>query len=359
MTLFLHLARRALLAFAASLAAVVILFLVVDFAENARVFGGAGWVRAVLALYAYKSAVVAYQTAPAAMLLAAGITASALRRTREYTAMRALGLGPWRVAVPVLAVAALVALGLGWMGDAVVVNASARADEIMATRFHRGGTFSRSRAPKRWFRGRDGRRIYHLRGGGEGGSFERVTVLEVTPQFRLRRRIDAARMAPGAAAGEWVLTDVAERTFAGDGAVETVTAPTRTYRFDEDPGAFAVRPGRPGDMRRSVLREQAALRRRLGLPAEDFAFEWHHRLAYPLAGLPAGLVALGLALRRERKGHLTAALMEAVAVSLVFWAVQGICFSLGSSGRLPPAAAAWLPDALFLAAGAYATRRYA
>jgi len=105
-TLFLHLARRALVAFAASLAGVVALFLVVDFAENAAVFHGPGWVRAVLALYAWRAAQVAYQTAPAALLLAAAVTASGLRRTREYTAMRALGLGPWRVAAPVLAVAA-------------------------------------------------------------------------------------------------------------------------------------------------------------------------------------------------------------------------------------------------------------
>jgi hypothetical protein len=192
-TLFLHIARRALLAFVTSLAVVVALFLVVDFAENASAFSGPGWVRAALELYANRAAAVAYQTAPAAMLLAAAVTASGLRRTREYTAMRALGLGPWRVALPVLAVAALVAAGLTWMADAVVVGATARADEIMATRFHRGGGFQRSREPKRWFRGGDGHRVYHLRGTGGDGGFERVTVLEVTPEFRLARRIDAAQ----------------------------------------------------------------------------------------------------------------------------------------------------------------------
>src|SRR5512141_691418 len=80
-TLFLHVARRALFAFIGSLVAVVGLFLVVDFAENASVFRGEGWIAAVLALYANRSAVVAYQIAPAAMLLAAAITASDLRRT--------------------------------------------------------------------------------------------------------------------------------------------------------------------------------------------------------------------------------------------------------------------------------------
>jgi len=358
-TLFLHLARRALVAFLGSLTAVVGLFLVVDFAENASVFRGPGWITAVLVLYANRAAVVAYQTAPAAMLLAAAVTASDLRRTREYTAMRALGLGPWRVAGPVLAVAALMAVALAWIDDAVVVEATGRAEEIMATRFHRAGSFHRAQERKRWFRGRGGQRIYHLRGGGQDGGFERVTVLEVAEGFRLARRIDAMRMTPGATPGEWVLTDVAERTFGQDGRVETLVAARRTYRFDEDPGAFAVRPGRPTQMGRAVLGEQIALRRRLGLPAQDFALEWHNKLAYPLAGLPAALLALGLALRRERKGHLTAALVEAVGVSLAFWGIQGICWSLGLSGRLSPALAAWTPDTLFLALGALAMRRYA
>ena len=358
MTLFLHVARRAVVAFIGSLVAVVGLFLVVDFAENASVFHGEGWISAVLALYANRAAIVAYQTAPAAMLLAAAITASDLRRTREYTAMRALGLGPWRVVVPVLWVATVVAAGIGWLDDAVVVDATARADEIMATRFHRVGSFQRASERKRWFRGRGGRRIYHLRGGGEQG-FERVTVLEVTPAFRLSRRIDASRMTPGGSPGDWKLDDVAERTFREDGGVETSFYPTRIYHFDEEPEAFAIRAGRPAQMRRAVLGEQIALRRRLGLPAQDFALQWHEKIAYPLAGLPAGLVALGLALRRERKGHLTAAIVEAVAVSFAFWAAHGICWSLGLSGRIPPGVAAWAPDALFFLAGAVAVRRYA
>ncbi len=116
MKLFAYVARRAAVAFAGALAAVVLVFLVVDFAENAGAFRGEGWVRAALELYANRAAAVAYQTAPAAMLLAAALTASGLRRTREYTALRALGLGPWRVAAPVLAVAAAVAVALAWLG---------------------------------------------------------------------------------------------------------------------------------------------------------------------------------------------------------------------------------------------------
>jgi lipopolysaccharide export system permease protein len=356
-TLFLHLARRVLLAFAGSLAGVVGLFLAVDFAENAGVFHGEGWLGAVLELYANRAAVVAYQTAPAAMLLAAAVTASGLRRTREYTAMRALGLGPWRVAAPVMAVAALVASGLAVLEDEVAVEAGARADTIMAQRFHRGSGPRRDR--KRWFRGRDGHRIYDLRAAAADGAFERVTVLDVTPDFRLSRRLDAARMTPSGEPGAWRLEGVEERTFGPAGLVEARAFDVRVYRFEEDPGAFAILPGRPAELRRASLARQIELRGRLGLDAVDYALEWHQRFAYPLAGLPAGLVALALALRRERRGHLTAALVESVGVSLVFWALQGLCASAGTAGRLPPALAAWAPDLIFTALGAWALRRLA
>lgn len=356
MTLFLHVGRRTLVAFLAALAAVVALFLVVDFTENSGLFRGPGWPAAAAELYLWKSAVVVWQMAPVALLLGASITVSGLRRTREWVALRALGLGPWRLALPVLAVATLAAVGLAAFDDALVVGASARVDELLATRFGRTGTWYRWREPKRWFRGRDGRRIYHLEAGAGPGRFQRVTVLEVTPDFRLARRIDAARMTPGPQ-GAWVLEDVAERLFAPDGAMTLQRAERRVYRFDEDPEAFAVRPGQPGEMRRAVLADQIVLRRRLGLPVAEFELEWNRMLAYPLTGLAAALATLALALRRERKGHLTASLVEVVAVSGLFWAAQGVGWSLGVSGRVDPALASWAPHGLFAAAGLLAFRR--
>lgn len=369
MILFRHIASRALLAFAAAILAVVAIFLIVDFAENAQFFKGEGWLGEVVRLYAWKALAVGYQIAPAAMLLAAAVTGSGLQKSREYVAMRALGLGPRQVAFPVLAAAAAVAALLAVFNDAVAVDASARAEEIMATRFHRWGTWSTWHAEKRWFRGKAGRRIYHLR-GGEGGAFGPVTILEVDDAFHLQRRVDASRMSP-AGNDAWLLQDGTERTFAtadhaaGDaanavpGQASYQAFPEKTYRFEEPPGAFAVRAGRPSQMRRAVLGEQIGLRRTLGLPVVDYELEWQGKLAFPLAAIPASLLALALALRRERKGHLTAALFEAVCVSAAFWGIQGFFGSLGRAGLLPPAAAAWAPDLAFLAAGAWALRRFA
>lgn len=361
MILFRYVATRALLAFLAALAGVVTVYLVVDFVDNAHVIKGEGWLPLALELYANKAAVVAAQMAPAAMLLGAAIAASGLRQTREWTAMRSVGLGPWRLALPMVAAAVLMALAMAGLHDLVGVHAAQRAEEISAVRFARGGSTRRYlawREPKRWFRGADGHRIYHLRGSLPGGGFERVTVMELAEGFRLARRIDAVRMEP-AAGGAWRLAEVEERSFEADGRCRLERAPERTYRFDEPPGSFELKPGRPSQLTYAVLGEQVALRRKLGQPSAEFEFERANRLAYPLAAVPGVLLAVALALRRGRRGHVSTSLLEAVGIFIALWGAQGVCMAMGLSGRLSPQVAAWAPDAVFLAVGALAVRRSA
>lgn len=356
-----YVATRAALAFLAALTGVVAVFLVVDFVDNAHVIRGSGWVLAALELYANKAAVVAAQMAPAAMLLGAAVATSGLRQTREWTALRSVGLGPWRLALPMVATALLVAVVMGGLHDLVGVHAAQRAEEISATRFGRGGSYRRWMAwqePKRWFRGADGRRIYHLRGALPGGGFERVTVLEVTPGFRLARRVDAVRMEP-AEGGAWRLAEVEERTFGPDGESRVERWAERLFRFDEPPGSFELTPGRPSQLSHAVLSTQIELRRRLGQPSAEFELERANRLAYPLSAVPGVLLAVALALRRSRRGHVSVSLLEAVGVSLLLWGAQGVCMALGLSGRLSPMVAAWTPDLLFLAVGTLAVRRAA
>ena len=358
MRLFRHLAARTLVAFLGALAGVLVIFLAVDFVDYADQFTGPGWLLPALELYANKTALVVRQVAPAAMIVGAGLAVSGLRQTREWTAMRALGLGPWRVAAPVSFVAVLAGLALVVVHEKVGVHAAERVDEIRATRFGRPSERRRieaARAPKRWFRGADGRRIYHLRGALEGGGFEHVTILEVTPDFRLGRRIDAERMRPDGAG--WILEEAVERTFRPDGTLELDRSDLRRIVLDEPPEAFSVAPGKPAQMTFGRLVHQIGVRRRTGLPVAQFELERYDRLAYPFAGLPGALLAVALALRRERRGHVSAALLESVGVTLLFWGAQGVSAALGLSGSVPAWVSSWAPDLLFLAAGLWAVRR--
>src|SRR5205085_11028058 len=123
--------------FFATLGGVVLIYLVIDFADRAHTYSGRAWGKAAAELYANKAAVVSYQLAPAALILAAALLVTLLQRRGELTALFALGVRPLRLATPVAAFAAVLGIALFWLGEKVVVRADARAEEIQVKRFNR------------------------------------------------------------------------------------------------------------------------------------------------------------------------------------------------------------------------------
>ena len=104
-TLFFYVVRTYVRSAVGILAAVLTVFLVVDFVDRARAYTGEGWVWDVLRLYAYKALVAAQQLGPAALLLAAGATVSALRKrgrgdgaARAHLRARRRSTCPWACA---------------------------------------------------------------------------------------------------------------------------------------------------------------------------------------------------------------------------------------------------------------------
>ena len=77
---------------------------------------------------------------------------------------------------------------------------------------------------------------------------------------------------------------------------------------------------------------------------------YHGKLAYPLANLILILLAVPLASRRRRGGQ-AAQLALGLGVAFVYLAMQKTIEPLGYVGDVPPEAAAWIPHAVFAAAG--------
>lgn len=341
--------RQYLVALLGVLGAVVTIFLVVDFVDQMRRYTGPNWARDAAVLYALKALVVAHQMAPAAMLLGAGLAVSAVRQRGELTALKALGFPPSALLFPVGALALLVAWGMVLFDEKVVVRAARRSEEIAAQRFNKWGEFGLFSAPRQWFRAGDS--VFHLRGGDPVAGFDDATVLTLSADFTLTRRLDATRMEP-LGGTRWRLVDVTDRRFSPAGASAVTQAAEGVYDLGVEPTAFRILTGRPEQLRLSQLRDQIRSRQEVGLPANTYALALHNRFAYPLAGLPAALLAVLLAIRPSRKGHVTAALVEGLGVSVILWGVMVACRALVSSERLPPPVAAWLPFTLLVGVSA-------
>ena len=348
-TLFRYVARTYLQFAVGIFAAVLAVFLVVDFVDRARNYTGEGWVWNVLLLYANKALVSTQQLGPAALLLAAGASVSSLRKRGEVTAMQSLTFGPSALYLPVALCVAVACVGLVAFDEWVSVTAARRVEEITTQRFNRWGDWGLYHSPKQWFRRGDN--IFYLRGGNAQEGFDNVSILTVTADFRLARRLDAKSMLP-VEGTRWKLVGVEERSFTKDGQSTARELAEAEYDLGATAETFRIRPGRPEQMRLSVLREQIQVRREVGLETGNFSLAFHNRFAYPLAGFPAALLAVGLALRPGRKGHLTVAIVEGLLICVTMWGLMVVARTLVLTERLTPAVAAWMPTALLVVAAA-------
>lgn len=333
----------------------VVIFVVVDFVDRARSYTGPGWVEAAAKLYGYKALVSVQQLGPAALLLAAGMAVSALRKQGEVTAIRALTFGPSALYVPILVCSLTACLGLVAFDELVAARAGRRVDEIITQRFNRGGDWRFFYTPKQWFRRGD--RIFFLRSGSAQEGFRDVSIFTVSKEFELRQRLDAAEMR-SVEGTRWQLLDVVERSFSGEGRTSVRVLESAEYELGVAANVFRIRPGRPEQMRVAELREQIDARREVGLATRQFELALHNRFSYPMAALPAALLGVGLALRTNRRGHLTAAIIEGLLTAVVMWGLMVVCRTLVLTERLSPFVAAWMPTFLLvLAAGAVWLRR--
>ncbi|MCP3142591.1 LptF/LptG family permease [Pyxidicoccus xibeiensis] len=333
----------------------VLVFVVVDFVDRAKSYTGPGWVADAAKLYAYKALVAIQQLGPAALLLAAGTAVSALRKQGEVTAIRALTFGPSALYLPILVCSLLSCVGLVAFDELVATRAGRRVDEITTQRFNRWGDWRLHYSPKQWFRRGD--RIFFLRAGSAQDGFQDVSIFQVSKEFELVKRLDAAEMHP-VEGTRWRLVDVVERGFAGEGRTSVRLLEEAEYDLGVAGTSFRIRPGRPEQMRVAELREQIEARREVGLETRQFALAFHNRFAYPMAALPAALLGVGLALRSSRRGHLTAAIVEGLLTAVAMWGLMVVCRTLVLTGRLAPVVAAWMPAFLLLVvAGAVWLRR--
>jgi lipopolysaccharide export LptBFGC system permease protein LptF len=338
--------------FAATLGGVVLIYLVIDFADRAHGFYGRAWGKAVAELYANKAAVVAYQLAPAALIIAAALLVTLLSRRGELIALYALGVRPLRLALPIAAFAAALGIGLFWLGEKVVVGADARAEEIQVKRFNRWGDWATYHTGSSWLRGKEGR-IYHL-GPARDGGWEPATVLEIAKPFRLARRIDARRIEPAGPAipggARWRLLDATETTYGLEGGPGGTIAERHAEVieevFPETPADLELRGGRPRQLPWRQLREQVARREQAGQRAREYEVALAERAAQPVQVVPAALAALGIALslqRPRRRMPIAGAVAAGIGLSMVLWAVSVVAHAVSLGGSLSPWTAGAIP----------------
>jgi LPS export ABC transporter permease LptF/LPS export ABC transporter permease LptG len=306
----------------------------------------------VMAYYKYSSLQIFYEICPVLVLVSTLITFSVFSKSNEITALKALGVSLYRIAVPALLFAAGISLFTVFLESKVLPAANQRVAQLNDRIRGRESSRTYRRADRQWLFGQD-RYIYnYIHYDPQQQALQRLQVFEFDPQHRLTRRLVADR-AVYVGDGRWRFENGWFRTFDGRQVTSYERFPGEVLtRFPEDPAYFEsdIRP--PDQMGYTELRHYVEDVEASGQAVPELRVELQNKIAYPLISLVMALVALPFAFRLGRQGALYGVGLS-IVLGMIFLAIFAFFTTLGEAGVLPPAAAVWSPNVVFTLASVY------
>ncbi|MFN7966069.1 MAG: LptF/LptG family permease [Acidobacteriota bacterium] len=295
---------------------------------------------------------------PLAALFGAAIALAGLARNGEIVALKAAGIGPVRMALPLLGVTAFLSLVYGVAQETLIPTAERIAERAKETIAGRRGA-DPADSGRRWLVGDDGRIWSFL---DWDPSKERLLAPFVVEADLNRGEVESVLSGAMAQHGleGWTWTKLQQQLFVEGSrdAGSFVSSNQTVFQYSEAPelfggGSESLFGRREADqMSAQELRRSVAILSKTGSPVGALRVRLHERLVTPL--LPILLMPVGIALivtGWSRKTSLFGFVI-ALAVAIAFWSTWAVTTSLGREGLLSPLIATWSVPILLGASGA-------
>ena len=301
----------------------------------------------ILAHYLFQIPYYMLLSFPVAALLAAVFTISSMTRHFEISAAKAGGVSFYRISAPVLVVGMLISL-LALALTEVVPAANRKSEDALGeTRSQREGN-----RVSFIYRGEEGRYYYIRRLAASRGEIADMDVAREGSGYSYPSyQATASEARWDGRRHRWVMESGRLRYF-------PESERTIEFRFDElwqrdfteTPDELLARPKGEEEMGYAELGRYIEALERSGADTGKLRVEQQLKLAFPFTCFIIVLFGLPLA-NSSRKGGASLSIGIALGTTILFLVLVRVAQAMGSSGVIPPVAAAWLANFIFLVAG--------
>ncbi len=299
-----------------------------------------------------------YQITPLAVLIAVLVTFGVLNRNSEIIAMKATGISLYRLVIPIVSIAAILAVSL-FLFDQFYLPQANRRQEALHNIIKGKPPQTVLRPEQNWIfgephPGEPGRIFYYQFFDPDRNEFANISVFEFDRStFALSRRIFAARAVWDPATGSWLFLNGWERDFTGANVTRFQQFKQTSFsEIHEGPDYFEKESLQAQEMNFGQLHHYILDLRQSGFDTMRLSVNLWQKLAYPFAAIVMAVIAIPFALSMGRRGSLTG-IAVAIAVALAYWVVDGLFGAMGNVNYLPAFMAAWSADVLFALVGSY------
>jgi LPS export ABC transporter permease LptF/LPS export ABC transporter permease LptG len=294
-----------------------------------------------------------YNTMHLCVLLTVVVTFGILQRNNEVIAMKATGISIYRIVVPVIVMAALMAVGLFAFDQLYLPHANRRQD---ALRNEIKGKPAQTylRPDRQWIFGQNSDIYYYQFFDSDKNSFANISVFQFDPvSFEVTRRIYAARAHWESDLNRWIFEKGWERTLRGPAIENFQEFEVTTFpQFSEPPAYFKKEVIQSSEMNYAELARYIQDLQQSGFDVVRLRVQLQKKLAFPLITLVMALLAVPFSLSSGRRSTIAGA-ASAVGIAVVYIVVAGLFEALGNLSQLPAPLAAWSPDIIFALVGGY------
>lgn len=283
-----------------------------------------------------------YQALPIASLIASVVVMLLLSRSGEVTAMRAIGMSPWRMVMP-LAVGGLILTAFSFLLTEFAIPYTAKKSHYIKQVLIEGEDAGLSegaywlRTPKRTI----GFKAYRY----QSQILENIKVLTLDPgSFVPRKAIHAKNAIYIETHKLWYFQNANILSFAKNHMVTVKSLPFLILGLPIEPQKLRFDRRTPFELSLREIKEVIEQNKQANAEIQSYSIVWHMKLAYPIAALLISFLGLRFAYRNERAGETIKGLFLALVFAITYWFILSTSKALCSSGSLPPFFAGWLAN---------------
>ena len=303
--------------------------------------------------YWYLVPQIVYLMLPLSILVATLVSFGLLSKSNEITAIKSAGISLYRISVPILVGAGLFSGSMFLLGNNYLPETNQQQDAIR-NQIKGKPAQTMYRPDRQWIFGKSNK-IYNYRFfDPDLNVFANLSVFEIEPNdFRLKRRIYAARAFWEPHIQRWVLEDGWVRDFSGGSVTDYQPFAVRSFsELDEAPAYFKKEVKPSEQMSVLELRQYIRSLKQSGFDVVRLSVALYRKFSYPLIAFVVTLIAIPFSFSTGSRGAL-AGIALSIGIAIVYWSVSSLFEAMGNLSQLPPAVAAWSPDVLFALGGIY------
>jgi lipopolysaccharide export system permease protein len=287
------------------------------------------------------------QALPIGGLLGGVISMILLNRTNEITAMRAIGLGPFQLARPLIAGGVLLSCLSLILNESFVPRYAKRVSYIQSVKIEKKNQ-NMMAGLGRWVR--DGNRFIHWNEYDfVNEDLIKVQLVVMDGSFSPAIIYEADRAHYDTGRNDWTMRDVrVDYIKAGKILEKSEVINQFIMKLPLEPHKMLGDSRKPNELSLAELDEVINRGEKSGANIIPYKMDFEGKRAYPFAALVVSLIGLKFAYKSERSADTAKGVLLAFFIGISYWVVLSAGRALGLRGDLSPFLAAWLPNVVVL-----------